>query len=276
MNDYETYVGMRFGQLTVLTMFRDCKGAMKCICQCDCGNLTEPYWNNVKAGRTESCGCGEEANRKKFRDITGQRFGKLTVLDPTEERRNGNVVWECRCDCGNLYYQTGRNLVRGYSRHCGCEKRKKSKAQFRDLTGQRFNRLRVLAQTEERTSSGSVIWKCICDCGKETNVSETALIHGSQISCGCRVRELGKELSNYLHFVDGTCIEFLKRKQRKDNSSGYPGVYRTASGKYRAGITFRQTRYYLGTFETFEEAKRERQNAEIRYHQSFLEEHKVD
>jgi len=232
--------------------------------------MAEVHWNNVKAGRTKSCGCREEANRRKFRDITGQRFGKLTALSPTKERRQGNVVWECRCDCGDLYYQSERNLVRGFSKHCGCEKRKRNPTEFRDLTDQKFNRLRALSPTEKRTGSGSVIWHCICDCGKEADVSETALVHGSQISCGCRVQEVGKELSTHLHFIDGTCIEFLKRKQRSDNSSGYTGVYRTRNGKYRVGITFKKTRYYLGTYDTFEKAKQIRQDAEKRYHQSFV------
>jgi len=273
VKNYETCIGMVFGQLTVLAVFRDSRRAVKCHCRCDCGNLTEVYWHNVKAGRTKSCGCREEANRRKFRDITGQRFGKLTALSPTKERRCGNVVWECRCDCGSLYYQTGRNLVRGFSRHCGCEKRSGKSAGFRDLTNRRSNRLTALYPTEKRTSGGSVIWCCICDCGKEAEVSETALVHGSQISCGCRMQEVGKELSGHLHFIDGTCIEFLKRKQRSDNRTGYTGVYRMENGRYRAGITFKKTRYYLGTYDTFEEAKQERQNAELRYHQSFLEEH---
>jgi len=271
--DYETYIGMRFGQLTVLDLFRNPKGGMKCRCRCDCGNMTEVYWHNVKAGRTKSCGCREEANRRKYKDITGQRFGKLTVLSPTKERRSGNVVWKCRCDCGNLYYQSGRNLVRGFSKHCGCEKKRGKSAEFRDITDQKFNRLTALYPTDKRSSSGSVIWHCICDCGREAKVSETALVHGSQISCGCRVQEVGKELSGHLHFIEGTCIEFLKRKRRSDNSSGYTGVYRMENGKYKAGITFKKTRYYLGTYDTFEEAKKERQNAEVRYHQAFLEKH---
>ena len=273
MNNYETYIGMRFGQLTIQAVFRNPKGALKCRCRCDCGNITEVYLHNVKAGRTKSCGCQEEANRRKFRDITEQRFGKLTALSPTKERWYGNVVWECRCDCGKLYYQSVRNLVQGFSKHCGCQKRRGKSVDFRDLTSQRFNRLTALSPTEKRTGSGSVIWKCICDCGKEANVSETALVHGSQISCGCRMHELGKELSGHLHFIDGTCLEFLKRRQRSDNSSGYTGVYRMKNGKYKAVITFKKTRYYLGTYDTFEEAKQERQNAELRYHQSFLEEH---
>lgn len=275
MKDYEAGAGMVFGQLTVLSMFQNTKGALKCRCRCDCQTITEIYWSNLKAGRTKSCGCGEAANRRKFKDITGQRFGKLTALSPTEKRKDKSVVWKCRCDCGNLYYQSGRNLVRGYSKHCGCEKKSKKLTRFRDLTDQKFNRLRILSPTEKRTGAGSVIWSCICDCGKETQVSETALLHGSQISCGCRVQEVGKELSTHLHFIDGTCIEFLKRKQRSDNTSGYTGVYRLANGKYRAGITFQQTRHYLGRYDTFQEAKQARQDAEMRYHQSFIKEHQI-
>lgn len=276
MKDYEIYKGKIFGQLTIQAMFRDSKGILKCSCLCDCGNRTEAYWCNVKYGRTKSCGCKEEANRRRFKDITGQRFGKLIALSPTEKRKGGNVVWKCRCDCGNLYEQTRRNLIRGYSRHCGCEKRRGNPGKSRDLTNQKFNRLEALYPTPKRTNSGSVIWRCICDCGKETDISETALVHGSQISCGCRMREVGKDLSAHLHFIDGTCIEFLKRKQRRDNSSGYPGVYRVENGKYRAGITFKKIRYHLGTYDTFEEAKQERQKAELRYHQSFLNEHNIN
>jgi len=273
MKNYEKCVGMIFGKLTILSVYRVSDGSVKCSCQCECGNKTEVYWQNVKCGHTKSCGCGEEANRRKFKNITGQRFGKLTALYPTQERRQGNVVWECRCDCGSLYYQTSRNLVRGYSKHCGCEKRKVKHLKFRDISNQKFNRLTACYPTEKRTGSGSVIWHCICECGNETEVSESALVHGGQISCGCRGYECGKELSAHLHFIDGTCVEFLRRRQRSDNTSGYTGVYRLQNGKYRAGITFKKIRYHLGTYDTFEEAKQERQNAERRYHQSFLKGH---
>mgnify|MGYP000911694280 CR=1 FL=1 len=269
----ETYIGMRFGKLTVLAVFRDSKGSLKFRCRCDCGAVTEAYGANVTAGRTKSCGCGEMANRRKFRDLTGQRFGKLTALYPTQERRGGSIVWTCRCDCGNLYEQTGRNLVRGFSSHCGCEKRRGNQGWYRDLTGQKFNRLTALYPTMERTGSGSVVWHCRCDCGQEADISGTALVHGQQISCGCRTQEVGKELFGHLHFIDDTCLEFLKRKQRCDNTSGYTGVYRMGNGRYRAHITFQKTRHYLGTYDTFEEARRVRQAAEVRYHQPFLERH---
>ena len=36
-----------------------------------------------------------------FRDLTGQTFNRLTVLYPLKERKNGSVVWHCKCECGN-------------------------------------------------------------------------------------------------------------------------------------------------------------------------------
>lgn len=33
-------------------------------------------------------------------DLTGQRFGHLTAIRPTDQRRKGATVWEWRCDCG--------------------------------------------------------------------------------------------------------------------------------------------------------------------------------
>ena len=37
----------------------------------------------------------------KGKDLTGKRFGKLTVLEPTDQRVRDAVVWRCRCECGN-------------------------------------------------------------------------------------------------------------------------------------------------------------------------------
>ena len=37
----------------------------------------------------------------KIKDLTGQRFGRLFVLYPTDKRVNRRVVWHCICDCGN-------------------------------------------------------------------------------------------------------------------------------------------------------------------------------
>lgn len=52
--------------------------------------------------------------------ITGQRFGRLTAIAETSERRSGMVIWQCQCDCGSTVYVRGHDLVRGNTRSCGC------------------------------------------------------------------------------------------------------------------------------------------------------------
>ena len=42
----------------------------------------------------------------KFIDLTGKRYGRLTVIEKTDQRANGSVVWRCQCDCGNECFVT--------------------------------------------------------------------------------------------------------------------------------------------------------------------------
>ena len=54
-------------------------------------------------------------------DMTGRRFGRVTVLEfagVTELSRNAR--WKCRCDCGTVFVTTGDALRRGSCRSCGC------------------------------------------------------------------------------------------------------------------------------------------------------------
>ena len=144
---------------------------------------------------------------------------------------------------------------------------------YRDLTGQRIGMLTVIEKTEERAEKGSVLWRCRCDCGQQKLYSEDALVHGRTVSCGCyRENELPKQLNQKLHHVDGTCVEFLQRKKRCDNTSGYTGIYVTAAGKFKASITFKKVRYYLSTFDTVEEALKARKRGE-EMHDDFLDEY---
>lgn len=54
-----------------------------------------------------------------MRDLTGQRFGKLTVIE-RGENRNRRAAWVCLCDCGNLKTIPSWNLVSGQTNSCGC------------------------------------------------------------------------------------------------------------------------------------------------------------
>ena len=54
-------------------------------------------------------------------DITNQRFGRLTAIRPTANHdTSGSIIWECKCDCGNVVFYSVNRLTRGSTLSCGC------------------------------------------------------------------------------------------------------------------------------------------------------------
>ena len=77
----------------------------------------------------------------KFKDLTGQTFGKLTVIKRVEDQKAGRPMWLCQCECGNLTTVSSTRLMRpNGTRSCGCLKHQPSPSLI-DLTGQTFGRL---------------------------------------------------------------------------------------------------------------------------------------
>ena len=56
----------------------------------------------------------------KALDLTGQRFGRYTVLEKAPKRASGGTYWVCKCDCGNVREVSTAHLRRGDSKSCGC------------------------------------------------------------------------------------------------------------------------------------------------------------
>lgn len=56
-------------------------------------------------------------------NMIGKKFGKLTVLEECEERKERRIVYKCKCDCGNISYVIGKNLRNGTTKSCGCLRR---------------------------------------------------------------------------------------------------------------------------------------------------------
>jgi len=53
-------------------------------------------------------------------NLTGLRFGRLLVVGDVGKRQRGNILWECRCDCGNSFYAKAGHLRDGTTVSCGC------------------------------------------------------------------------------------------------------------------------------------------------------------
>ncbi len=63
----------------------------------------------------------------KFIDLSGQRFGKLVVLERVENSNDGATRFLCQCDCGNIKIIRSKHLKSGAIRDCGCEKSKRTR-----------------------------------------------------------------------------------------------------------------------------------------------------
>lgn len=114
------------------------------------------------------------------RDLTGNKYHKLTVIKYVGADRQRNSLWECKCECGNLVVVPARDF-NGRRQSCGCLRLAGKKPH--DLTGQKFGRL--VAQEY----LGNKRWLCLCECGTEHIAISQHLKDGHTTSCGCYQRE---------------------------------------------------------------------------------------
>ena len=146
--------GQRFGMLAVVAKspHRDASGNVHWVCLCDCGFTTTVNGRSLRTGNTVSCGC------KRTPDLTGQTFGRLTVLalgEPTTRRR-----WECLCECGTSVLVATVDLRNGHTKSCGCYSRERSsKGNSRPVVSYDGAHLRIMY------AKGSASQFLCVDCG---------------------------------------------------------------------------------------------------------------
>lgn len=126
----------------------------------------------------------------KLIDLTGQKFGKWTVLKRAENGAAGATRWLCECECGTIKSVPGGNLRNGSSTSCGCDRAEKTrfaKGKTKNEVGNRYGSLIVLEWQEQLSiERKSAYWLCQCDCGNKTIAKGTDLRQGKIVSCGCK------------------------------------------------------------------------------------------
>lgn len=110
--------GNKYGRLTVISL--NPNNTWHCLCEC--GNECDVTGSHLRTGNTQSCGCLHKETFKNKENLIGQKFGKLLVLEETEERVNKNIVWKCQCDCGNICKVYTSMLTLNKTKSCGCLK----------------------------------------------------------------------------------------------------------------------------------------------------------
>lgn len=237
--DQRSLIGKTFGRLTVISIAPDYVipstgyPVQMYNCRCKCKNKTVTARRSLESGKSKSCGClkRELASERALDDLTGQKFGLLTVLRRVDDKvtsgGNRKVTYECFCDgCGTVTRVSGSELRNG-QKSCGCMTYEfVAQAKIKDLSGQRFGRLVAVRMTGEQNSRGDVLWQCICDCERTCVVSSHALLSGNTGSCGCL--QAGKsKLEVYVRqYFDGTkpkSFDWYESQVRFDDLRGVSG-----------------------------------------------------
>lgn len=183
-----------------------------------------------------------------LQDITGMKFGRLTVLG-LSHRQKEKRVYLCECECGNKASVHGSALRTGHTKSCGCQRHDSNLKKLKDLTGRRFGRLVVLG-VSHRDKHGDICWKCICDCGNTSTPLTGNITSGVAKSCGCireekataRFREMSGEKhpcwrggnKGYLYPREVWTEELRESiRNRDDRRCQYPDCHFTDAGANR-------------------------------------------
>ena len=135
------------------------------------------------------------------KDLTGKKFGKLTVLYRTPTNPNlsyKGATWVCQCECGTIKAINSQHLIKGNIISCGCENRKRASERMLKYNlahqtikiGDRFGKLTVLEgpflKKRKDGRKREAYYLCQCDCGSAPiEVLGNSLQTGNTKSCGC-------------------------------------------------------------------------------------------
>lgn len=171
----------------------------KCVCK-KCNEIVELSTEQIQTQK--SCGCA------KTKDLKGQKFGKLLALRPTDNKKNRQIVWECKCECGAMCYVPSGSLQTGNTKSCGCALSKVS-------VGDVYGKLTVLNRNTDKIG----YWNCQCECGKKLRVKGSYLINGTKKSCGCMISSGNYEVQKLLDSLDQNYEKEYSFKNLRDKGS---------------------------------------------------------
>jgi len=168
-----------------------------------CGNEKWMGYSTIMKPEVQGCGCYHRKISTK--DLTGQTFGRLTVISPTKERmKEGQIVWLCKCVCGNKKKVSGSHLKQGNVRSCGClaKERKFLNSYSAILEGKRESidpkdQVGMIIKNHElldyKYEKGKHYYFILCTwCGKKKWKEYSSIVSSRTESCGCQQKEFGQ------------------------------------------------------------------------------------
>ena len=223
----------------------------------------------------------------RYKDLTGQVFGRLTVIERVENNNKGNTRWLCECNCSyrNKVIVLGYDLKSGHTQSCGCLQKEKQK----EIT-RRYNKYNLSGKygigytskgeefyfdLEDYDLIKNCCWRIDVDGYVVTTQNrKTILFH--RIVMGVTDRNIqidhlhGKESRNdnrkhNLRFATNQ-ENSMNTGLFSNNTSGVSGVYfNQRDSLWQAYITVNYKTIHLGCFKDYDDAVKARKEAEEKY-----------
>lgn len=136
MAKFINLTGRSFGRLVVIRRAENRNNKPAWLCQCSCGNNKIIAGNSLRSGLTTSCGCyrSQSLSERRRSDLTGQIFGRLSVVRLAGIDKDQHTAWLCKCACGKEKVIIGKSLTCGLTTSCGCYHRELVSDMFKGRT----------------------------------------------------------------------------------------------------------------------------------------------
>lgn len=116
-------IGQKVGMLEIIEFQGKNKNNRRLwLCKCDCGKVTVKVEENIVVSPNANCGCSPcwKGHNKRFKDLTGETYGKLTVRCFCGKDKYSHNLWLCDCECGGTAITDTSALKQGKAKSCGC------------------------------------------------------------------------------------------------------------------------------------------------------------
>ena len=150
-----------------------------------------------------------------YKDITGQRFGALTAIAPTDRRQGTNIIWRFRCDCGKIIERTTSHIPDD----AACPKCNPRGSKLRKIEpGTRYGKLTTVECLGK--NGKEYVWLLRCDCGNTIQLPVSHFCGGKTKSCGCLRQETCRNNSRFEDLTGKTFGRLIVQRQAGRDKKG--------------------------------------------------------